>query len=709
MKKIISIFSFILLVAILSSCGNKEEKEVLLDPEIDATIMVDLCHNQSLTDADMSPDGKYIVTVSRDNKLIIWDLATKRELKVVNPTSAEDKSKKYASVEYTSDGKLLIVGTFDDKILIIDAETLTVTKEVAVAGFGGETIAISKDDKYVAVEAKDDKIQLIDLTAGSVFKTFEGHTQFINKLSISPDNKFILSGSNDSTARIWDIEKGEEIKKIDIGEQVDYVAYNVDGNKFLVNTNGIKQIQVWDVAKMKKLFTIEDYATSSLFRGDKIITQHNAGITIWNGETGEEISEIKNGGYGLKLSNDNKFAINTYGEEVEITDLDAEKVIVTFANDVRMVKKVHFSPSGKFIVTENTHKSGSGGPDILSYAIDTNFAFHAYPTSGSGTNILDFLGNTDVLLTGEYYSEQQFYDLATGKVLREFDDKIGEPFCITSDGLLIVAQDNDKGDLYATFNPETGEKITDIIEDDAYHYFSGITPDDKYYVLLTMDFFKVFELPSCKEVATYERKEMSSIIFIDQTTDGVYIVGRKDMGDFIVNDIMTGAEVFRANDIGAEYAVLSPDKKHYAVACEDWTVKIFDIVQNKEIATLKSHIAPVVSVAYSPDGKYIVSSAQDNQMKIWTNPSTPEGQFTELLTIIGLEKTSEYEGETKDYIVFAPNGRYDGTEAGIAQFLYFEKDGKRLPVSDYKEKCYTKNLLGRTLGQSFIEFQTEAE
>ena len=708
MRKFISIFSFILLVVILSSCGPKEEKEVLLDPEIDAKIMVDLCHSRSLTDADMSPDGKFIATVSRDKKLIIWDLATKREVKVISQTSAEDESTEYSSINYTSDGKLLIVGTFNDKLLIIDAETVTITKEITIAGFGGETVALSNDDKFAIVEAKDDKIQLIDLTAGSIIKAFEGHTKFINKLCFSPDNKFIISGSNDKTARIWDIEKGTEIKKIDFEEQVDYVDYNEDGTKFLINTNNVKQIHIWDAAKMKELFTIEDYATTALFRGNQIVSQHNAGIMLWDIETGEELKEIKNGGYGLKLSADKKFAINTYGEEVEITDLEAGKVIADFANDVRMVLKIHFSPSGKFIVTENSHKSGSGGPDILSYAIDTNFAFHAYPTSGSGSNILDFLGNTDVLFAGEYYSEQQFYDLTTGKVLREFDDKVGEPYCITSDGKFIIAQDNEKGDLYATFNPETGEKITDIIENKAHHYFSGITPDDKYYVLLTMDFFKVFELPSCKEVKTYERKEMSGIIFIDQTTDGTYIVGRTDMGKFIVNDIMTGAEVFRANDIGAEYAVLSPDKNHYAVACEDWTVKIFDIAQNKEIATLKSHIAPVISVAYSPDGKYIVSSAQDNQMKIWNNPSTPEGLFTELLTIIGLEKTSDYEGETKDYIVFAPNGRYDGTEAGIAQFLYFEKDGKRLPASDYKDKCYTKNLLGRTLGQTFIEL-IEAE
>ncbi|MEA3452704.1 MAG: cytochrome D1 domain-containing protein, partial [Bacteroidota bacterium] len=158
MRKLIAFLSVALVFVLLSSCGG-EKKEILPDPEIDATVMVELCHNQSLTDADMSPDGKYIVTVSRDHKLIIWDLATKREVKLISQTSVEDDSKRFSSVDYTNDGKLLVVGTYDDKILFIDAETLEITNEVTVDGFGGETIALSHDDKYVAVEAENNSIQ----------------------------------------------------------------------------------------------------------------------------------------------------------------------------------------------------------------------------------------------------------------------------------------------------------------------------------------------------------------------------------------------------------------------------------------------------------------------------------------------------------------------------------------------------------------------
>jgi len=40
------------------------------------------------------------------------------------------------------------------------------------------------------------------------------------------------------------------------------------------------------------------------------------------------------------------------------------------------------------------------------------------------------------------------------------------------------------------------------------------------------------------------------------------------------------------------------------------------------------------------------------------------------------------------------------------KYLVAKKGQERLPVKNYWDKIYTKNLLGRTLGQSFLE--TEA-
>lgn len=699
MKKVFYVFA-ILSIAIIIGCGGSKEDK-LTDPVIDAKIGVELGHYWNMTCAAFSPDGKSVASSAHDKSIIIWDYTTKHQLKVYRPQVDNDKDKSYKSLSYSSDGKMIIAGVYD-LIDIFDAKTCNKTKTIEVKGYSGNIQAISNDDKFIAVDTKNN-ISIIDLTSGSITKTIEGHTDGFNDIVFSPDNKMIGSASYDSTACIWNTETGEIIKKLEIGNKVTSISFNKTSETVAISVKDIKEIQIWDIKTAKKLNTISDvYSEKIIYINDELLVKLSSKVLLYNDKTGEIIKSIDSYGYELSLSQDGKFATNISGTGVAIIDIEAGKEISEFGKDTRYVSKVRVSPSGRFIITENSHKSSSGGPDILSYAVDTAYKFSAYHTSGSGNNIMDFKGKEDVIFAEISYGELLYHDLKTGNTLSKIEDKVTDPVNITTDGALLIAEDKSLSGAYAIFDSKTGTKTKDLINSTAHHYFSGITPDDKYYAMLTMDFFKVWELPSGNEVKTYEREDMDDVKFIDMTTDGKYIVGRADSREFQICDIMTSEVLFLVKDIEPKYAALNADKNTVAIACDDWTIQVYDIAKNAQIALLKGHLAPVVSVSYSPDGKYLLSSSQDNQTKVWDKATGKE-----LLTIVGLEKIGDYEGHTKDFVVFAPNGRYDGSEAGIKQFLYMEKDSERLPVDAYTDKCYTPNLIGRTLGQNFIASKTE--
>ena len=53
----------------------------------------------------------------------------------------------------------------------------------------------------------------------------------------------------------------------------------------------------------------------------------------------------------------------------------------------------------------------------------------------------------------------------------------------------------------------------------------------------------------------------------------------------------------------------SPDGKRIVTGSGDQTVKVWDADTGQEVLTLKGHTAQVTSVAFSPDGKRIVSGS----------------------------------------------------------------------------------------------------
>ena len=47
------------------------------------------------------------------------------------------------------------------------------------------------------------------------------------------------------------------------------------------------------------------------------------------------------------------------------------------------------------------------------------------------------------------------------------------------------------------------------------------------------------------------------------------------------------------------------------------TIKVRDLISSGEVRTFTGHNGGVTGVAFSPDGKRVVSGSQDNTLKIW--------------------------------------------------------------------------------------------
>jgi WD40 repeat protein len=112
-------------------------------------------------------------------------------------------------------------------------------------------------------------------------------------------------------------------------------------------------------------------------------------------------------------------------------------------------------------------------------------------------------------------------------------------------------------------------------------------------------------------------------------------------------DVATGAELrtLTGHSKFARSVAFSPDGKSLVSGSFDNTIKLWDVETGTELRTLTGHSDPVWSVAFSPDGKTLASGSYDQTVKLWDVAAGAE------LHSLGGHSSSVYS------VAFSPDGR----------------------------------------------------
>ncbi len=76
-------------------------------------------------------------------------------------------------------------------------------------------------------------------------------------------------------------------------------------------------------------------------------------------------------------------------------------------------------------------------------------------------------------------------------------------------------------------------------------------------------------------------------------------------------------QTFRGHALSVQGVAFSPDGKRIVSGSLDMTLKVWDATSGQNRLTLNGHTGAVTSVAFSPDGKRIVSGSLDMTLKVW--------------------------------------------------------------------------------------------
>ena len=119
-------------------------------------------HEDEVWSVAFSPDGKTVVTASRDNMVRLWEAASGKEIRQFQGHQG-----------------------------------------------GVSSVVFSPDGKTVATASHDRTLRLWEVASGKELRQFQGHRGWVTSVAFSPDGKMMVSAGGDDTVRLWDVATGK--------------------------------------------------------------------------------------------------------------------------------------------------------------------------------------------------------------------------------------------------------------------------------------------------------------------------------------------------------------------------------------------------------------------------------------------------------------------------------------------------------------------
>jgi WD40 repeat protein len=196
--------------------------------------------------ADLSPDGKQIVTGGFDSAVRVWDSLTgKKRLELAGHDS------RVASVSFQPGGDRIVSGSWDGTARVWEVATGRNLATLA-AGKNVDQAAFNPDGSRVftmgRVEDKEQELRLWDWAGapGRSLVSFTGHEGPVQAFAFSRDGKWLATAGLDRTARIWETATGAGVRVLSRHEEpVTGVDFSPNG-RWVVTAGIDRAARIWD-------------------------------------------------------------------------------------------------------------------------------------------------------------------------------------------------------------------------------------------------------------------------------------------------------------------------------------------------------------------------------------------------------------------------------------------------------------------------------
>jgi WD40 repeat protein len=177
------------------------------------TLYLPEAHDDVISSARFSPDGRRIASGGADKYILTFDAATGQMLR-----RFEGHTGHVHSVAWKGDGQTLASASADQTIKAWDVETGDQIR--AIENFGKhvtEVRFIGETDNIVS-SCGDKLVRMHNAFNGGNFRNFGGPGSWLHCIAITPDGNILAAGSATGTVYLWNGNNGQTLKYLELGK-----------------------------------------------------------------------------------------------------------------------------------------------------------------------------------------------------------------------------------------------------------------------------------------------------------------------------------------------------------------------------------------------------------------------------------------------------------------------------------------------------------
>jgi len=213
-------------------------------------------HTNWVNNVSFSPDGRLLATASSDGTVKLWQLECLSrvsqeciKVKALLIETLEGHENWVTDVVFSPDGRTLVSTSRDGTIKLWGNDGVLL-KTIPVRSDSDENqeiwgAAFSPNGQVIATANQDKTVKLFSLD-GTLLKTLVEHSDRVRDVSFSPNGEFLASGSDDNTAIIWR-QNGTLLKRLE-GHQrnVNRVSFAPNNQTLATVSDGDEEnIKLW--------------------------------------------------------------------------------------------------------------------------------------------------------------------------------------------------------------------------------------------------------------------------------------------------------------------------------------------------------------------------------------------------------------------------------------------------------------------------------